>query len=156
MVIALSQLNYRIGDFGENTEKIIASIHEAKTKGADVVVFAELAVGGYPAKDLLRSAPFLAACAESVEQIAAQCVGIACIIGAPVPNTTGTGKALFNAGLLLADGQVKQVMHKGLLPDYDVFDEYRYFEPARDFACLEVAGKRLALTICEDLWDTPD
>lgn len=156
MVIALSQLNYRIGDFEGNTEKIIASIDEAKARGADLIVFAELAIGGYPAKDMLRSAPFLTACAASIERIATQCEGIACIIGAPVPNTTDSGKALFNAGLLLADGAVKQVVHKGLLPDYDVFDEYRYFEPARSFACLEVGGKRLALTICEDLWDTPD
>lgn len=153
MVIALSQLNYRIGDFEGNTEKICASIREAKAKGADLIVFAELAIGGYPAKDLLRSAPFLAGCAQSIEQIAAQCVGIACIIGAPVPNTTGSGKKLFNAGLVLAEGKVKQAAHKGLLPDYDVFDEYRYFEPARSFACVEVNGKRLALTICEDLWD---
>lgn len=156
MVIVLSQLNYRIGDFEGNTAKIITSIREAKEQGANVIVFAELAIGGYPAKDLLRSASFLESCAQSIEQIAAQCVGIACIIGAPVPNTTGSGKALFNAGLLLAEGEVKQIVHKGLLPDYDVFDEYRYFEPARSFACVEVDGKRLALTICEDLWDTPN
>lgn len=156
MVIALSQLNYRIGDFKENTEKILATIQSAKDKGADLVVFAELAIGGYPAKDLLRSSKFIDQCAESIKDIAKHCVDIACIIGAPVRNTTGQGKALFNAGLLLADGHVKQTTHKGLLPNYDVFDEYRYFEPAGSFACLELGGKRIALTICEDLWDTPD
>lgn len=153
MKIALSQLNYHIGNFEENTAKIIQSIAEAKAAGADLVVFAELAIGGYPAKDLLRNAAFLNACEQSLAEIASQCKGIACIIGAPVRNQDPEGKALYNAALLLAEGQVQQLVKKSLLPDYDVFDEYRYFEPNKQVNCIPFQGKTIALTVCEDLWD---
>lgn len=153
MIIALAQLNYHIGNFRNNTETIIRAIGSAKERGADLIVFAELAVGGYPAKDLLRSPTFLDSCEASVAEIAAHCHGIACIIGAPVRNMTGKGKPLYNAALLLAEGSVQQVAYKGLLPDYDVFDEYRYFQPAEAFGCIAYQGKRIALTICEDLWN---
>ena len=156
MIIALAQLNYHIGNFDLNTSKIIKAIHDAKDKGAAIVVFAELAIGGYPAKDLLRSKAFLDACQASITQIASECKGIACIIGAPIPNTSGQGKALFNAALFLAEGQVQHVVRKGLIPDYDVFDEYRYFQPAHEFGCIHHQGSKIALTICEDLWNTAE
>ncbi len=156
MIIALAQLNYHIGNFEQNTGKIIEAIQQAKGKGADIVVFAELAIGGYPAKDLLRSKAFLDACQASVTQIANECYGIACIIGAPIRNTSGQGKALFNAALFLAEGQVQYIVRKGLIPDYDVFDEYRYFQPASEFGCIEYQGCKIALTICEDLWNTAE
>ncbi|WP_257670427.1 NAD+ synthase [Parapedobacter tibetensis] len=156
MVIALAQLNYHIGNFEQNTTKIIKAIHDAKHKGADIVIFAELAIGGYPAKDLLRSKAFLDACQASIAMIASQCQGIACIIGAPIPNTSGQGKALFNAALFFADGEVRQVVRKGLIPDYDVFDEYRYFQPANEFGCIHYQGTKIALTICEDLWNATE
>ncbi len=156
MIIALAQLNYHIGNFEQNTTKIIKTIHDAKDQGADVVVFAELAIGGYPAKDLLQSRAFLDACQTSILKIAAHCQGIACIIGAPIPNTSGQGKALFNAALFLSDGQVQQIVRKGLIPDYDVFDEYRYFQPAGEFACVHYRGSKIALTICEDLWNAAE
>ncbi|WP_353181424.1 NAD+ synthase [Parapedobacter lycopersici] len=153
MIIALAQLNYHIGNFEQNTAKIIRTIHAARDQGADLVVFAELAIGGYPAKDLLRSDAFLTACQQSLLQIAEQSLGIACIIGVPLPNTTGRGKALFNAAAFLAEGKVQQIVNKGLLPDYDIFDEYRYFQPADTHHCISYQGHRIALTICEDLWN---
>ena len=153
MIIALAQLNYHVGNFGRNTAAIIETILAAKAKGADLIVFAELAIGGYPAKDLLRSPAFLQQCEAAVEEIASHCVGIACIVGAPVRNTSGTGKPLYNVALFIESGRVQHVVRKGLLPDYDVFDEYRYFEPAEAFGCIRFQDKKIALTICEDLWD---
>ncbi len=153
MIIALAQLNYHIGNFDRNTAAIVSAIDAAKTQGADLIVFAELAVGGYPAKDLLRSPAFLDRCEASVAEIASHCVGIACIIGAPVRNTSGQGKPLYNAALFIEAGGVRHVVHKGLLPDYDVFDEYRYFQPAEAFGCVSYLDKKIALTICEDLWN---
>lgn len=153
MKIALSQLNYHIGNFEKNNQKIIDSILKAKDEGAELIVFAELAIGGYPAKDLLRNAAFLQQCYQSIENIAEHCQDIACIIGAPVPNQDGEGKSLYNAAVLIEQGQVKQITKKSLLPDYDVFDEYRYFEPNAQVSCIKFKEKTIALTICEDLWD---
>ncbi|WP_313260270.1 NAD+ synthase [Sphingobacterium sp.] len=153
MKIALSQLNYHIGNFEKNNQKIIDSILKAKNEGAELIVFAELAIGGYPAKDLLRNTAFLQQCYLSIENIAGHCQDIACIIGAPVPNQDGEGKSLYNAAVLIEQGQVKQITKKSLLPDYDVFDEYRYFEPNAQVSCIKFKEKTIALTICEDLWD---
>lgn len=153
MKIALSQLNYHIGNFEKNNQKIIDSIQKAKGESAELIVFAELAIGGYPAKDLLRNSAFLQHCYQSIERIAEHCQDIACIIGAPVPNQDGEGKSLYNAAVLIEQGQVKQITKKSLLPDYDVFDEYRYFEPNAQVSCINFNGKTIALTICEDLWD---
>src|SRR5690606_34340225 len=153
MKIALAQLNYHIGNFVANNEKIINYIERAKADGADLIVFAELAVGGYPAKDLLRNATFLHQCADSLQEIAQVCQGISCIIGAPIPNTDSEGKALYNAAVVLADGKIQDSAKKSLLPDYDVFDEYRYFEPNRTVSCIDIQGEKIALTVCEDLWD---
>lgn len=153
MKIALAQLNYHIGNFAENNKKIIDSIERAKTDGADLIVFAELAISGYPAKDLLRNQRFLDQCAASLQEIADACQGISCVIGAPVRNTDPEGKALYNSAVLLEDGAIKSITKKSLLPDYDVFDEYRYFEPSSSVSCLDIRGEKVALTICEDLWD---
>ncbi|WP_262248625.1 NAD+ synthase [Parapedobacter soli] len=153
MIIALAQLNYHIGNFDRNTAAIVSTIQAAKARGADLIVFAELAIGGYPAKDLLRSPAFLDRCEAAASEIASHCFGIACVIGAPVRNTTGKGKPLHNAALFIESGSVRQVVNKGLLPDYDVFDEYRYFQPAETFNCITYRSKKIALTICEDLWN---
>ncbi len=153
MKIALAQLNYHIGNFEENNRKIIDAIAQAKDQGADLLVFAELAVGGYPAKDLLRNPQFLRQCEQSIDLIASHCHGITCIIGAPIKNTDPEGKGLYNAALILEDGKVKDCCKKSLLPDYDVFDEYRYFEPNRNYHCIEIKGQKVALTVCEDMWD---
>ncbi|MDB4999321.1 MAG: synthase [Mucilaginibacter sp.] len=154
MKIALAQLNYHIGNFESNTNKIIAHIHEAKEKGADLVVFSELCVCGYPARDFLEFREFINLCEQAAKKIAAECIDIACIIGLPTPNNNPEGKDLNNSAYFIENGEVKAVVNKALLPNYDVFDEYRYFEPSTSFNCIDFKGKRIALTICEDLWNT--
>lgn len=153
MKIALAQLNYHIGNFEANTEKIIHAINQAKAASADVIIFAELAIGGYPAKDLLRTRVFQQQCDQAIHAIASHCHDIACIIGAPVKNSDPEGKELYNSAVFIAQGAVRNIVKKGLLPDYDVFDEYRYFEPNKHFDCITVDGVKIALTVCEDLWD---
>lgn len=156
MKIALAQLNYHIGNFEANTEKIINSIQLAKAKGADLVVFAELAICGYPPRDFLEFDEFISLCESAAQEIAKYCSDIACIVGLPVRNDILQGKDLFNAAYFIESGTVKAVVKKALLPTYDVFDEYRYFEPATTFSCIDFRGKKIALTICEDLWNIND
>jgi NAD+ synthase (glutamine-hydrolysing) len=153
MKIALAQINYHIGNFDSNVARIKAAIEKGKTQGADLVVFAELAVSGYPPRDFLEFDDFINHCNDAIHQIAESCHGIAAIVGAPVVNPEFQGKNLFNAAFLLQDGKIKSVAHKALLPNYDIFDEYRYFEPGKKFKTVEVQGRRIALTICEDLWN---
>ena len=156
MKIALAQLNYHIGNFQTNTQKIIDTLEAQKAQGTELVVFAELSVCGYPPRDFLEYPQFVNRCKAAIEQIAQHCKDIACIVGAPEVNPLIEGKDLYNSAFFIADGEVKQVVHKGLLPTYDVFDEYRYFEPAHEFKCIEYKGCRIALTICEDLWNLGD
>jgi NAD+ synthase (glutamine-hydrolysing) len=151
--IALAQLNYHIGNFESNTEKIIRAVQSAKSQGADAVVFGELAVCGYPPRDFLEFNDFIAQTLEHVQKIADASVGITTIVGAPAKNPRIEGKSLFNAAYVLRDGKIESEHHKALLPNYDVFDEYRYFEPAREFQIATIAGKKVAITVCEDLWD---
>jgi NAD+ synthase (glutamine-hydrolysing) len=154
MKIALAQLNYHIGNFESNTAKIIEHIQKARTNGADLVVFAELCVCGYPSRDFLEFDEFIDLCEASAQKIAKECYGIACIIGLPTPNKRPAGKDLNNSAYFIEEGKVKAIANKALLPNYDIFDEYRYFEPSTEFNCIEFKGHRIALTICEDLWNT--
>ena len=154
MKISLAQLNYHIGNFEKITEKIINTLNSAKAQGTDLVVFAELCICGYPARDFLEFQEFIDECGQAAQQVAQACTGIACIIGIPTPNHTPEGKDLHNSAYFIADGQVQAVVNKALLPNYDVFDEYRYFEPEIEFQCIDYKGIRIALTICEDLWNT--
>lgn len=156
MKIALAQLNYHIGNFEYNTQKIIEYINLAKTKGADLVVFAELAICGYPPRDFLEFEEFIALCENAAQEIAKHCNDIACIVGLPIKNEVLEGKDLYNAAYFMADGEVKTAIKKALLPTYDVFDEYRYFEPNTSFKAIDYKGQRIALTICEDLWNIND
>ncbi len=152
MKIALAQLNFTIGDFDNNTEKIISSINEAKKRKADLVIFSELAICGYPPLDLLEHRYFIKKCDDHIKKVASRCQGIAAIIGAPVLNTSPKGKNLFNSAIFINDGAIGQIINKTLLPTYDIFDEYRYFEPNTEFRIIEFKNHRLAVTICEDLW----
>jgi NAD+ synthase (glutamine-hydrolysing) len=152
MKIALCQLNYKIADFEGNTLKIIKAINEAKSKGADIAVFSELAICGYPPLDMLENVDFLDKCENSINKIIGRCDGIAAVIGTPVVNSDELGKKLFNAVKFIADGEIKSVHRKSLMPSYDVFDEYRYFEPNKQFQIAEYKGEKIAFTICEDLW----
>lgn len=156
MKIALAQLNYHIGNFEYNTNLIIENINNAQVQGADLVVFAELAICGYPPRDFLAFEDFISQCELAAKKIAQHCRQIACIIGLPIKNEILAGKDLYNAAYFIADGAVKKIVRKALLPTYDVFDEYRYFEPASEFGCINFKDKKIALTICEDLWNIND
>jgi NAD+ synthase (glutamine-hydrolysing) len=156
MRIALAQLNYVIGDFEKNIFKIRQAIQKGKGEKADLVVFAELAVCGYPPLDFLEFKDFTDRCKNAIDEIAKECVGIAAIIGGPGINPEPEGKNLFNSAYFLADGKIQHVTHKALLPNYDVFDEYRYFEPGKKFHCFELNGIKISLTVCEDLWNVED
>lgn len=153
MQIALAQLNFHVGNFEQNTQKIIQAIEEAKAAGADLIVFPELAVTAYPPLDFLEFDDFIERCYIAIEKIAASCTGIAAIVGCPSRNPVIEGKNLYNSAFFLNDGKVQFVIHKALLPTYDIFDEYRYFEPGRKFECVSFKGQKIALTICEDLWN---
>ncbi len=153
MKIALSQLNFRIGNFTYNTSRIVDEIEKAEKEQVDLLVFAELAVCGYPPLDFLDYSHFIDRCSDSIRNIAAHCNNLTVIIGAPAFNADPKGKNLFNSAYVLSEGKVQQIVHKTLLPTYDVFDEYRWFESNREFKCVEVKGVRIALTVCEDLWN---
>ncbi|MCK9616431.1 MAG: NAD+ synthase [Lentimicrobiaceae bacterium] len=153
MKIALAQLNYHVGNFAANVLKIKNTIRKAKECQADIVVFAELSVCGYPPRDFLEFSDFIEQCHNGIDEIACECTGIAAIIGAPGINPNEKGKPLFNSAYFLAEGKVWAIRHKSLLPNYDVFDEYRYFEPNRNFEVINYHDQKIALTICEDLWN---
>lgn len=153
MKVAFAQLNYTIGDFEGNSGKIIQSINKAKKEGADLVVFSELSVTGYYPHDLLEKKEFIQKADIAVHELAKHCTGIAAIIGAPRINENERGKQLFNSAIFLSEGKIQFVQNKTLLPTYDIFDEYRHFEPNREFGIVEYKGEKIAITICEDLWD---
>ncbi|MBS1620101.1 MAG: NAD+ synthase [Bacteroidetes bacterium] len=156
MKIALAQQNYHIGNFEENTRKIIEGIGWAKQQGADLVVFSEQCIPGYPARDFLEFRDFINKCYESLDQVRQHADTIGVIVGSPSRNKDEKGKDLFNAAFLLFEKEIKAEIRKTLLPNYDVFDEYRYFEPAYEWKVIEFKGKKLAVTICEDIWNLGD
>jgi NAD+ synthase (glutamine-hydrolysing) len=153
MKIALAQLNYHIGNFEKNTAKILEKIEEAKNELVDLIIFSEMSVCGYPPQDLLEKKTFIERCEEVVSEIVSNTKNIAVIIGSPTINFNPKGKKLYNSAIFIANGEIKHIQHKTLLPTYDIFDEYRYFEPNDKFNVVEYKGKKIALTICEDLWD---
>lgn len=153
MKIALAQLNYHIGNFSANTEKIISAIKQAKLDGAELIVFSELAVCGYPPRDFLEFNDFIELVDEAIDKIARESTDLGIIVGAPARNSEKKGKDLFNCAYFLHEGQIVSKHYKQLLPNYDIFDEYRYFEPAHEVECLKFKDKTIALTICEDIWN---
>ena len=156
MKIALVQQNYHIGNFESNTRKIIEAIKLSKQQGADLVVFTELSVCGYPPRDFLEFKDFINQCYSAIDKIKEHTIDIGVIVGAPAINPDAAGKDLFNAAWFLYEGKVLGSAYKTLLPNYDVFDEYRYFEPGYNWQVIEFKGKRIALTICEDIWNLGD
>ncbi len=153
MKVALAQLNYIVNHFEYNRDKIAHAIEQAKSNGVDLIVFSELSICGYPPHDLLDREDFVLRCEQSVNELAQICVGITAIVGAPSLNPNPKGKLLYNSAYVLSDGAVTSIHHKTLLPTYDVFDEYRYFEPNTEFNIITVNETKIAVTICEDLWD---
>lgn len=156
MKIALAQQNYHIGNFEDNTRKIISAIEEAKKMGADLVLFSELCVCGYPPRDFLEFSDFINKSYQAIDLIKEHADTIAVLVGAPDRNPVREGKDLFNGAFFLYEKEIKAVAHKTCLPNYDVFDEYRYFEPAYHWNVIEFKGKKLAVTICEDIWNLGD
>jgi NAD+ synthase (glutamine-hydrolysing) len=154
--IALAQLNYHIGNFEDNERKVIDSIRKAKKLNANLVVFAELAITGYPPRDFLEFDDFINKCEDSIHRIAKECIGVAAIIGSPSKNPEIKGKDLYNSAYFLSEGKIISRHSKSLLPNYDVFDEYRYFEPNTEYKVASIKGQKLAITICEDLWNIGD
>ncbi|MBI3233094.1 MAG: NAD+ synthase [Bacteroidetes bacterium] len=153
MKVALVQLNPHVANIDENTNKIISYIHQAKESNVDLVVFPELCVCGYPPMDFLLFADFVEQCKLATLRIASECIGISAIVGSPIVNENISGKDLFNAALYMENGEIKTIIRKTLLPNYDVFDEYRYFEPNSEFDIVTCKGVKIALTVCEDLWN---
>ena len=156
MKFALAQVNVHIGNFESNYQKFVDLIKSAKSKNVDVIIFPELAICGYPPRDFLDYQHFVKQCDLYITKIAKDCIDITAIIGSPSFNIHNEGKALHNSAYVLADGTIKNIIDKSLLPTYDIFDEYRYFQPAPHLSCVEINGKKIALTICEDLWNTDD
>lgn len=156
MKIALAQQNYHIGNFEDNSRKIIEAIEKAKKEGADLVVFSELCICGYPPRDFLEFKDFIQKCYDALDTIKQYADTIGVLVGSPARNPKTEGKDLYNAVFLLHEKEIKAEIHKTLLPNYDVFDEYRYFEPADEWKVIEFKGKKLAVTICEDIWNMGD
>jgi NAD+ synthase (glutamine-hydrolysing) len=154
--IYLAQQNYHIGNFDANTNKIISAIREAKEGGGDLIVFSELSICGYPPRDFLEFDDFIDQCMDAIGRIREEADNIGVLVGAPARNPRVEGKNLFNAAYFLHNRDIKAIVHKTLLPNYDIFDEYRYFEPAFDWNVIPFKGHRLAVTVCEDIWNLID
>ncbi|HLP95704.1 MAG TPA: NAD+ synthase [Saprospiraceae bacterium] len=153
MRIALSQLNLHIGNFEGNLAKMLSAVEAAKAQNADLICFPELAVCGYPPRDFLEFDDFIKRCQASIEALCAVSHDLAIVVGAPTRNPVLAGKDLYNSAYFLYQGSIQAVQHKALLPTYDIFDEYRYFEPATEFKTVTYKGKKIALSICEDIWN---
>jgi len=156
MKIFIAQQNYHIGNFESNTKRIVDAIEEAKLQGGDLIVFSEMSICGYPARDFVEFNDFIDKCYQSIDTIRQHADTIGVLIGSPARNPIREGKDLFNAAFFLYDKKIQAEIHKTLLPTYDVFDEYRYFEPAYDWKVIDFKGKKLAVTICEDIWNLGD
>jgi NAD+ synthetase len=152
MKIAAAQINPTIGDISGNVDKILTYIGRARELGAQLVIFPELCLTGYPPRDLLERPSFIEANINALSELAGKVKDISALVGFVEKNLSAEGKPLYNAAALLENGEIAYVSFKSLLPTYDVFDEGRYFEPAAGTAPLKIGGQKIALTICEDIW----
>ncbi len=153
MKIALGQINPTVGDFSGNAAKIIQFALQARSAGTGLILFPELAVSGYPPRDLVERPSFVARCRATVERIATETQGIAVICGTITRADAESGKSVMNSAVLLREGRIDFVQSKMLLPTYDVFDEMRNFAPAKTQQLFSFCGSQMALTICEDAWN---
>src|SRR6185436_9111453 len=147
MRLALAQINTVVGDLDGNRDLILSRLEEAREQGADLALFPELAVTGYPPEDLLLRSGFVRAAAHTLAEVAAAARDIVALVGFPHFDTD-----LYNACAVCADGEVKAIYRKRFLPNYGVFDEDRYFAPGRDLVLLELGETLVGLTVCEDMW----
>jgi len=152
MKIGLAQINTTIGDFSGNQKRILAAYRAAVSQGADLVVTPELCLTGYPPRDLVHRSRFVPANLEALAALAAEVGETPLVVGCIQINANDRGRPFRNSAAVLQNGQVQALRHKSLLPTYDVFDEDRYFEPERAFQIVEIAGQKIGITICEDIW----
>ena len=157
MKIALAQINPTVGDIDGNAALIRRDIGRARDAGADLVVFPELAILGYPPKDLLLKPAVIDGCVAAIHEIAAHCTGVTAVIGYPCPaDSDDVGRALYNAAAVCSDGRLAHRHVKSLLPTYDVFDEHRYFEPGPRLDLATILDSKVGISVCEDLWNERD
>ncbi len=156
MKIALVQMNTTVGDIHGNRDRILQAMSQAERAGADIAVFPELSLTGYPPRDLLGLKDFVASNLQALQALAARSGRMAAIVGFVDRNSEPEGKELHNAAAFLCEGRVAATIHKTLLPTYDVFDEGRYFERARTVRLVPFQGRRLGISICEDAWNDED
>ena len=156
MKIAICQINPIIGDFDYNTAIMKTAVEQAKGQGCSLAIFPEMSLLGYPPKDLLEKPAFIAENLQRLDHVASQLDGISVVCGYVERNPSEKGKPLLNAVALISGGHVVAKGGKKLLPSYDVFDETRYFEPASDSLLFEMDGRRLGVTICEDIWNVAE
>jgi NAD+ synthase (glutamine-hydrolysing) len=153
MKIAIAQFNAHIGNFEGNLQKLLEMAESARKQGADVILFPELATCGYPPRDFLEFKDFIRLCDASIARLTEVSKDIAIVVGSPTVNPRIEGKDLYNTVYFLAEGKVLHQQHKTLLPTYDIFDEYRYFEPASTWSTVTYKGVKFALSVCEDIWN---
>jgi NAD+ synthase (glutamine-hydrolysing) len=153
MKIAIAQINTTIGDFDGNVRLILKNLQKARQQGADLVVFPEMAVCGYPPQDLVEHHSFIDRNQKAIQTIQQETQGLACIVGCVTPNPQDSGRRFQNAAVVLVDGQQVGTYAKRLLPNYDVFDECRHFEPGVHNGVFKVRDSVIGLSICEDMWN---
>ncbi len=159
MKVALAQINPTIGDFEGNLDLLSGALGRAEADGAGLLVSSELAIAGYPPRDLLERPAFIEAARRSLDRLTerTRATGVAVIVGFPerLPDSP-TGRRIANSAAVLHRGRIVSVHRKSLLPTYDVFDEWRYFEPASAVACAQLPGLRVGVSVCEDIWNDAD
>ena len=156
MKIALAQLDFQVGNFTSNSQKIINAIQKAKKNNSQLIIFPELAVTGCPSQDFLTYQSFIAKCYLALDEIKLHCNNITAIIGSPEINKDNCGNPLYNAAFIISDGEIISTVRKTVLANYDVFDEYRYFELGKNFDVININGYKIAITIGEDLSNIQD
>ncbi len=153
MKISVAQINPIMGDLFGNTEKILSALEEGKAQGAQLVLFPESAITGYPVDDFLLLSEFIQKTEEALQTIIPHTQGICAVIGLPTKHQTINEKPLYNSAAIIIDRKLIGYQHKILLPEYDVFNERRYFEPGTELQTWDIFGERVAITICEDIWE---
>jgi NAD+ synthase (glutamine-hydrolysing) len=158
MRIALVQSNPTVGDVEGNLARVLRQVEDARACGAELVVFQELVLSGYPPQDLLERQDFLSQCEAALERLresSTRWPGIGIVVGVPLPSRVTTGKRAANAAVLVEGGRIVHRHDKLLLPTYDVFDEVRHFEPGESAVPVDFGGERLGISVCEDAWNDP-